>query len=306
MNIANNITGLIGRTPLTFLKRAAADTGVRVACKLESSNPCASIKDRIGLAMIEAAEKEGALQPGSTIIEATSGNTGIALAWVGAAKGYRVILTMPDTMTRERRSLLEALGAETVLTPGKEGMKGAVEKAEVIMRRVEGSVMMNQFDNEANPRIHFETTGKEIWDDTDGEVDIFVTGIGTGGTITGVGRYLKEKKTDIEVVGVEPEDSPVLSGGKPGGHKIQGIGPGFIPNVLDTELLDEVIRMKTENAAETARRLAREEGIFGGISSGSNVYAALQLASRPENRGKLIVTVICDTGERYLSTGLFK
>lgn len=306
MSAQKNITQVIGRTPLVYLNRLAADTGTHVACKLEFNNPCASVKDRIGLAMIEAAEKDDRLKPGGTIVEATSGNTGIALAWIGAARGYRVILTMPDTMSMERRQLLCALGAELVLTPGREGMKGAVTKAEQLAEQGENAVLMRQFENPANPDIHYRTTGPEIWEATEGKIDVFVAGIGTGGTITGAGHFLKEKNPDIQVIGVEPEDSSVLSGGKPGPHKIQGIGAGFIPAVLDRGVLDEVIKMSAANAADTAGKLAREEGIFGGISSGSNVSAALEAAARPGNRGKVVVTVACDTGERYLSTDLFK
>ncbi len=301
-----NITQVIGRTPLVYLNTLTHGLNASVACKLEFSNPCASVKDRIGLAMIDAAEKDGSLTSGGTVIEATSGNTGIALAWIGAARGYRVVLTMPDTMSMERRQLMSAVGAEVVLTPGSEGMKGAVTKAEQLTDQDDNAVLMRQFENPANPDIHYRTTGPEIWEATEGKIDVFVAGIGTGGTITGAGHFLKEKNPDIQVIGVEPEDSPVLSGGKPGPHKIQGIGAGFIPAVLDRGVLDEVIKMSAANAADTAGKLAREEGIFGGISSGSNVSAALEAAARPGNRGKVVVTVACDTGERYLSTDLFK
>ncbi len=306
MAFASDMTTLVGKTPLVQLNRLSEGLPGRVLVKLESFNPGSSVKDRIGLAMIEAAERDGVLRPGATIVEATSGNTGIALAWVGAVKGYRVILTMPDTMTIERRRLLQAFGADLRLTPGSEGMKGAVALAEEIVSKTPGSVMAKQFQNPANPQVHRETTAEEIWDDTDGSVDIFVAGVGTGGTITGVGSRLKELRSNIKAVAVEPDGSPVLSGGKPGPHKIQGIGAGFIPDVLNRDVLDEVIQVSAEDATDTARRLAKEEGILCGVSAGANVWAALQLAARDESKGKTIVTVICDTGERYLSTWLFE
>jgi cysteine synthase A len=277
-----------------------------IFAKAEFFNPLGSVKDRIGLAMIVAAEKSGALKEGATVVEATSGNTGIALAFVCAAKGYKLILTMPDTMSAERRTLLKILGAEIILTPGDEGMQGAVDKADQIADETADVFMPRQFENEANPEIHRMTTAPEIWDAMDGKVDIFVAGVGTGGTVTGVGGVLKSKNPDVKIVGVEPEASPVLAGGKAGPHKIQGIGAGFVPKVLKKELLDEIIPIPDEAAGEFARRLAREEGILAGISSGANVAASIQVASRKENKDKNIVTVLCDTGERYLSTWLFK
>ncbi len=301
-----NVVGTIGETPLVALPRISRGLPGRVLVKLENRNPLASVKDRIGKAMIEAAEDRGDLGPGSTIVEATSGNTGIALAYVGAVKGYSVILTMPETMSQERRRLLQALGATVELTPGDRGMNGAVTRAEEIVRDTPGAVMMYQFSNPANPAVHEATTGPEIWRDTNGTVDVFVAGVGTGGTITGVGRALRARKDTVRLVAVEPEDSPVLSGGDPGAHPIQGIGAGFVPPVLDRSLIDEIITVDGESAAEISRRLAREEGIFSGISAGANVYAALQLAQKQENAGKTIVTVICDTGERYLSTWLYE
>lgn len=305
MRVAEDISKLIGDTPLVRLNRLAKGKPGTVLVKMESFNPMSSVKDRIGLSMIEAAERDGALKPGAVIVEATSGNTGIALAYVGAVKGYRVILTMPDTMSVERRRLLSALGADLVLTPGAEGMTGAVKKAEEILAEHENGFMPQQFKNPANPEVHRRTTAEEIWKDTDGTVDIFVAGVGTGGTLSGGGGGLKAKKPEVKVIAVEPDSSPVISGGESGPHKIQGIGAGFIPDNLDTHLIDEVIRVKSEDAGATARRLSKEEGIFGGVSAGANVYAALQVAGRPENEGKTIVTVICDTGERYLSTWLF-
>lgn len=305
MKIYDNITQTIGGTPLIRLNRLAAGLKATVAVKLESRNPLGSVKDRIGIAMIEAAEKNGDLKPGATIVEPTSGNTGIALAFAAAAKGYKLILTMPETMSIERRKLLAALGAELILTPGSEGMPGAIKRAEALVGTLPNAYMPQQFDNAANPEIHRKTTAVEIWNDTDGSVDLFVAGVGTGGTLTGVGSVLKKKKPGVKVVAVEPADSPVISGGKPGPHKIQGIGAGFIPTNLDTKLIDEVILINSADAGQTARRLAKEEGILCGISAGGNVWAALQLARRPENEGKLIVTVICDSGERYLSTWLF-
>ncbi|NOU36641.1 MAG: cysteine synthase A [Kiritimatiellaceae bacterium] len=305
MKIYDSITQTIGGTPLIRLNRLAAGLKATVAVKLESRNPLGSVKDRIGIAMIEAAEKNGDLKPGATIVEPTSGNTGIALAFAAAAKGYKLILTMPETMSIERRKLLAALGAELILTPGSEGMPGAIKKAEALVGTLPDAYMPQQFDNAANPEIHRQTTAVEIWNDTDGSVDLFVAGVGTGGTLTGVGSALKKRKASVKVVAVEPTDSPVISGGKPGPHKIQGIGAGFIPTNLDTKLIDEVMLISSADAGATARRLAKEEGILCGISAGGNVWAALQLAKRPENEGKLIVTVICDSGERYLSTWLF-
>ena len=305
MKIYDDVTQTIGRTPLVRLNRLTAGLKATVAVKMESRNPLGSVKDRIGIAMIEAAEKSGELVSGSTIVEPTSGNTGIALAFAAAAKGYKLILTMPETMSIERRKLLTALGAEVILTPGADGMPGAIKKAEAMVGTLPNAYMPQQFDNAANPEIHRQTTAIEIWDDTDGKVDFFVSGVGTGGTLTGVGSVLKKKKPGVKVVAVEPADSPVLSGGKPGPHKIQGIGAGFIPTNLDTKLVDEVIQISSADAGITARRLAKEEGILCGISAGGNVWAAIQLAKRPENEGKLIVTVICDSGERYLSTWLF-
>jgi cysteine synthase A len=305
MKIYDDITQTIGHTPLIRLNRLAEGLKATVAVKLESRNPLGSVKDRIGVAMIEAAEKSGKLKPGATIVEPTSGNTGIGLAFAAAAKGYKLILTMPETMSTERRRLLVVLGAELILTPGAEGMPGAIKQAEELVRTLPNAFMPQQFDNPANPEIHRRTTAVEIWDDTDGNVDMFVAGVGTGGTLTGVGSVLKQRKPSVKVVAVEPADSPVLSGGKPGPHKIQGIGAGFIPRNLDTKLVDDVIQISSVDAGITARRLAKEEGILCGISAGGNVWAALQLAKRPENEGKLIVTVICDSGERYLSTWLF-
>jgi cysteine synthase A len=304
--VASSITELIGRTPLVRLDRVARGLGATVLGKLESMNPAGSVKDRIGLAMIEAAEREGRIAPGaSVIVEPTSGNTGIALAFVCAAKGYRLILTMPETMSVERRSLLRAYGAELVLTPGTEGMRGAIETANRIAAETEGAFVPQQFDNAANPEIHRRTTAEEIWEDTGGEVDVLVAAVGTGGTITGVGEVLRERRPGLRTVAVEPEDSPVLSGGQPGPHKIQGIGAGFVPRVLNTSVYDEVIRCSADDAFGTSRRLAREEGILVGISAGANVWAALEVARRPESAGRTIVTFLCDTGERYLTTPLF-
>ena len=305
MPIHGDITSTIGRTPLLGLNRMAAGLPARVAVKMESFNPCSSVKDRIGWAMIRAAEEQGRLGPDAVIVEPTSGNTGIALAFVCAARGHRLILTMPDTMSVERRKLLAVFGAELVLTPGAEGMKGAIAKAQELLDSGRATVMLQQFENPANPEIHRQTTAEEIWDDSDGAVDIFVAGVGTGGTITGVSSVLKQRKPGFTAIAVEPADSPILSGGTPGPHKIQGIGAGFVPAVLDRELVDEVMTVRTDDAGATARRLAREEGILAGISAGANVWAALEVARRPENAGKLVVTVICDTGERYLSTWLF-
>ncbi len=304
--IFEDITRTVGNTPLVRLNRIAEGLGAPVLAKLESFNPLSSVKDRIGVAMIEDAEKRGLLGRGSVIIEPTSGNTGIALAFVAASRGYRLILTMPDTMSGERRQLLAILGAELVLTPGAEGMPGAVKKAEELARDISGAVILQQFKNPANPQVHRLTTAEEIWNDTDGKVDILVAGIGTGGTLTGVAEVIKKRKKEFRAIAVEPEGSPVLSGGKPGPHKIQGIGAGFIPDVLNRGTIDEIIRVRDEDAGQTARRLAKVEGILAGISSGAACWAALEAAKRPENSGKLIVAIFPDTGERYLSTWLFK
>jgi cysteine synthase A len=300
----SDITLTIGRTPLVRLNKITHGLEAEVAVKCEFFNPLSSVKDRIGVAMIEAAEKDGLIVKGCTIIEPTSGNTGIALAFVCAARGYRLVLTMPETMSMERRVLLRMLGADLVLTPGTEGMSGAIRKAEELVKATPNSYMPQQFNNPANPEIHRRTTAVEIWDDTNGRVDIFVAGVGTGGTITGVGEVLKSRKPGVKCVAVEPVDSPVLSGGKPGPHKIQGIGAGFIPKVLNKAILDEVIKVANDDAFVMARRLPREEGILCGISSGANVWAAIELAKRHENKGKLIVTIAPSTGERYLTTPL--
>jgi cysteine synthase len=308
--IYNNIVETVGRTPLVKLNKIGRDTGATIAVKCEFFNPLGSVKDRIGMAMIEDAEKKGLLKKETVIVEPTSGNTGIALAFVAAAKGYKLILTMPETMSLERRTLLAMLGAELVLTPGPEGMKGAIAKAEEILQITPNGWMPQQFKNPANPEIHAKTTAEEVWDDTEGKVDIFVSAVGTGGTCTGVGEVLKKRKPGVKIVAVEPKDSPVItqtrSGDpvKPGPHKIQGTGAGFVPDNLHLDVVDEVLTVSNDDAFAMARRLAKEEGILGGISSGANVQAAVELAARPENKGKLIVTVACSTGERYLSTAL--
>ncbi|MBL7210550.1 MAG: cysteine synthase A, partial [Candidatus Omnitrophica bacterium] len=304
--IAKDITELIGNTPLVMLNKINKDNPAMVAAKLEYFNPAGSVKDRIGLSMIEQAEKEGKITKDTTIVEPTSGNTGIGLAFVCAVKGYKLILTMPETMSIERRKLLTAFGAEIILTAGTEGMSGAIKKAEELVQKGRGYFMPQQFKNEANPEIHRRATAREIWDDTDGKVDILVAGVGTGGTITGISEVIKKKKPSFRSIAVEPKDSPVLSGGKPGTHKIQGIGAGFIPEVLNKGIIDEVIQVSNDDAIATALRLVREEGLLAGISSGAAAFAALQAASRQENKGKLIVVILPDTGERYLSTELFK
>lgn len=303
--IYGNVSELVGRTPLVRLNRLTEGLGAQVVAKLEFYNPANSVKDRIGVAIIDAAELAGELQPGGTIVEATSGNTGIALAMVGAARGYHVILTMPETMSTERRVMLRAYGAEIVLTPGSEGMAGAVARAKQIIAETPNAISANQFANPANPAIHAATTAEEVWADTDGQVDIFVAGIGTGGTVTGVGHVLKARKPDVQIVGVEPKDSPLLTEGQAGPHKIQGIGANFIPEVLDREAYDEIIDVELDDAVRVARDLGTREGILGGISSGAIIWAALELAKRPENAGKLIVAIVCDYGERYISTVMF-
>ncbi len=304
-HIFEDITKTIGRTPLVRINRMNGHDSTLLA-KLESFNPCSSVKDRIGVSMIEAAERDGCLRPGATIIEPTSGNTGIALAFVCAAKGYKLILTMPETMSVERRHLLKAFGAEVILTEGAKGMKGAIAKAEELLGEHPGALIPQQFANPANPEIHRRTTAEEVWNDTDGQVDIFISGVGTGGTVTGVGEVLKNRRPDIKVMAVEPKDSPVLSGGQPGPHKIQGIGAGFVPQILNSAVIDEVLQVSHEDAGITARRMAKEEGILAGISGGAAMWSALEVAARPESRGKTIVVVIPDTGERYLSTWLFQ
>ena len=304
--VFDNITEVFGRTPLVRLNRVTDGADATVLAKLEFYNPSASVKDRLGVGIVDAAEASGALQPGGTIVEGTSGNTGIALAMIGAARGYHVVIAMPETMSKERRALLRAYGAELVLTPGGEGMKGAVARAEEIVAEIPGAVLAKQFENEANVEIHRRTTAEEVWNDTDGDVDIFVSGIGTGGTLTGVGQVLKQRKPEVTIVGVEPAESPILNGGQPGPHKIQGIGANFVPAILDREVYDEIIDVNIDQSVATARRLGVEEGILGGISSGATVYAAVELAKRPENAGKTIVVIVASYGERYLSTVLYE
>jgi len=307
MRIYSSIEALVGHTPLVMLSGVCREAGITatLTAKLESCNPAGSAKDRIAREMIRTAEENGTLKPGSAIIEPTSGNTGIGLAAIGAARGYRIILTMPDTMSRERIDLLRAYGAEVILTPGKEGMTGAIAKAEALHAEMPGSIIAGQFDNPANPAAHYKTTGPEIWEDTDGTVDIFIAGVGTGGTLSGTGRYLKEQNPAVQIIAVEPYDSPLLSGGSAGPHKLQGIGANFIPDNLDREIYDEVITVKTEEAFTAAKLLAHNDGILAGISSGAALHAAMTVARRPENADKTIVVLLPDTGDRYLSTGLF-
>jgi cysteine synthase A len=306
MRIAEDITKTIGNTPLVRLNRVMDGAKATVVAKLEARNPAGSVKDRIGVAMIEAAERAGRIQKDTILLEPTSGNTGIGLAFAAAAKGYKLVLTMPETMSMERRKLFAVLGAQLVLTPGAEGMKGAIQRAEDLAAKDPRHLILQQFENEANPAIHRQTTAEEIWNDTEGKVDIVVSGVGTGGTVTGVAQVIKQRKPSFRAVAVEPKDSPVLSGGKPGPHKIQGMGAGFVPKVLDTKLLDEIVQVSNEDAGEMARRLCKEEGILSGISCGAATWAAREVARRKENEGKLIVVVLPDTGERYLSTWLFE
>ncbi len=306
MRIAEDVSELIGRTPLVKLKHIGRGCGADLVGKLEFFNPCGSVKDRIGFAMIEDAEKRGLINKNTVLIEPTSGNTGIALAFICAVKGYRLVLTMPDTMSGERRSLLKAFGAETELTPGHLGMQGSIDRAEELNGKIKNSLVLQQFRNKANPEIHRKTTAEEIWGDTDGKIDILVAGVGTGGTITGISEVLRKRKPSLTVIAVEPKDSPVLSGGMPGPHMVQGIGAGFIPDILNREIIDEIIQVENEEAFALARRLAREEGLLAGISSGAAVHAALRTAGRSENKGKMIVVILPDTGERYLSTTLFQ
>lgn len=305
--IAKQLTDLIGNTPLVEIGKVSKDNGIDtpIIAKVEYFNPGGSVKDRIALAMIESAEKSGVLKPGATIIEPTSGNTGVGLALVAAVKGYKLILTMPETMSVERRNLVKAYGAEVRLTPGTDGMPGAIREAQALRDSIPGSVILQQFENPANPRKHYETTGREIWEQTDGDVDIFVAGVGTGGTVSGIGKYLKEKNPNVKIVAVEPASSPVLNGGKSGPHKIQGIGAGFVPKIYDASVIDEVFDVENDDAIRTSRTLAAREGLLVGISSGAAAFAALELAKRPENKGKRIVTLLPDTGERYLSTVLY-
>lgn len=305
--IAKQMTDLIGKTPLVALNKYSAFRGLKtpLVAKVEFFNPGGSVKDRIALGMVEAAEKDGILKPGATIIEPTSGNTGVGLALVAAVKGYKLILTMPETMSVERRNLVKAYGAKVELTPGKDGMNGAIKAAEKLRDSIEGAVILGQFTNPANPQKHYDTTAAELWNDTDGDIDIFVAGVGTGGTLSGIGKYLKEKKPDVKIVAVEPSTSPVLSGGKSGPHKIQGIGAGFIPQTYHAEVVDEILTVDNDNAIQTGRQLAQQEGLLVGISSGAAAFAAAELALRPENKDKKIVTLLPDTGERYLSTTLY-